>query len=170
MPEYIFRPVRPEEIEQIAGIAVRAWAPIYAHYRQTLGDALFAKLFPHWQQNKGDQVRNVARARPDCVFVTECEGRVVGFTSFLINQESGVGDIGNNAVDPDFQGGGVGSYQHRQVLRLMRERGMRAARVSTGLDPAHAPARRSYEKAGFALSLPNVTYYKDLSDDSSNDR
>jgi hypothetical protein len=36
------------------------------------------------------------------------------------------------------------------------------ARVTTGGDPAHAPARRGYEKAGFGADLPSVTYHREL--------
>jgi hypothetical protein len=38
---------------------------------------------------------------------------------------------------------------------------MRLARVETGGDPSHAPARRSYENAGYT-GLPLVRYFKDL--------
>jgi hypothetical protein len=39
---------------------------------------------------------------------------------------------------------------------------MRFAKVHTGLDPSHAPARRAYEKAGFTTQLPTVDYYRKL--------
>ena len=42
-----------------------------------------------------------------------------------------------------------------------KESGMKLAEVGTGGDPSHAPARRSYEKAGYT-ALPLVRYYKDL--------
>jgi hypothetical protein len=42
------------------------------------------------------------------------------------------------------------------ALSRMREVGMRAATVSTGADASHAPARRAYEKAGFAAHIPSV--------------
>lgn len=157
-----FRPVRPEEVETIAALAVRAWQPIYASFRRLLGDTLFEALHTNWESRKAEQVRRAAHIRPDCVYVTEVEGRVVGFITFSLNPETGVGEIGNNAVEPEYQGAGIGTFQNRQVLRLMRERGMRFARVSTGLDEGHAPARRAYEKAGFDHAVPSVTYYLDL--------
>jgi hypothetical protein len=49
-------------------------------------------------------------------------------------------------------------YEH--ALDRLREGGMRFARVGTGLDPAHAPARRAYKKAGFSIQLPSVEYYR----------
>ena len=44
----------------------------------------------------------------------------------------------------------------------IKNEGMIYATVSTGLDDAHAPARRAYEKAGFDKALENVRYYKEL--------
>jgi len=160
-----FRPVRPDEIEHICRIAVRAWEPIFAYYRSEVGDALFGKMWTGWQANKADQVRQAALRQPDCVYVTAEEGKILGFITFHIDRASGVGTIGNNAVDPDCQSRGVGTAQHRQVLQIMRERGMRAARVTTGLDEAHGPARRSYEKAGFNHATSSITYYLDLDEE-----
>jgi len=47
------------------------------------------------------------------------------------------------------------------VLRKLEDGGMKLAVVGTGGDEGHAPARRSYEKAGYT-ALPLVRYYKDL--------
>lgn len=48
------------------------------------------------------------------------------------------------------------------VFRSIHTQGpMKLAIVGTGGDPGHAPARRSYEKAGY-IGLPIVRYYKDL--------
>jgi hypothetical protein len=43
----------------------------------------------------------------------------------------------------------------------LRVSGMRVAMIDTGGDPGHAPARRVYEKAGYAL-LPVARYFKAL--------
>jgi hypothetical protein len=43
----------------------------------------------------------------------------------------------------------------------VKEGGMALAVVGMGGDEGHAPARRSYEKAGYT-ALPLVRYYKDL--------
>ena len=87
---------------------------------------------------------------------------MVGFASFYVNETTGVGEIGNNAVRPDFQGRGIAPRLYEEVLRRMKAAGMRAVRVTTGGDPAHAPARRAYEKVGFERFTPSVTYYREL--------
>ncbi|PVC90671.1 GNAT family acetyltransferase [Streptomyces sp. CS090A] len=43
----------------------------------------------------------------------------------------------------------------------MKEAGVTLASIWTGGDPGHAPARRTYEKAGYT-ALPLVRYYKAL--------
>jgi hypothetical protein len=42
------------------------------------------------------------------------------------------------------------------AITRMKEAGMRVATVATGGDASHAPARRAYEKAGFAVQIPSV--------------
>ena len=39
---------------------------------------------------------------------------------------------------------------------------MRVARVTTGLDAAHGPARAAYRRAGFVHEVPSVTFYREL--------
>jgi GNAT superfamily N-acetyltransferase len=65
------------------------------------------------------------------------------------------------AVHPDYQNEGIGTELNNFALGKMRAAGMKLAVVGTGGDPGHAPARRSYEKAGYT-GLPLVRYYKDL--------
>ena len=48
------------------------------------------------------------------------------------------------------------------VLAHFPEQGMRFAEVRTGLDEAHAPARRAYERTGFNIRHEDVTYFKKL--------
>jgi GNAT superfamily N-acetyltransferase len=154
--------VRPTDVERIAQIAVRAWGPIYASYRQRLGDEIFAALHTGWEARKAESVRNAARTRPGSVYVTDVGGKVIGFTTFHLDEATKVGAITDNAVDPDCQSQGVGTFQHQKVLDLMRQRGMKFAKVGTGLDDGHAAARRSYEKAGFDRRLEHVTYFMAL--------
>ena len=72
-----------------------------------------------------------------------------------------MGEIYMVAVDPDFQGHGIGSALIEFALAWMKDAGMSVAMVETGCDPGHAPARRTYEKVGFGL-LPIARYFKKL--------
>ena len=65
------------------------------------------------------------------------------------------------AVHPEYQNHGFGTELNIFALQKMKESGMKLAEVGTGGDEGHAPARRSYEKAGYT-GLPLVRYYKAL--------
>ncbi len=162
MSDPIFRPARAEDIPDIRRIASAAWAPIYAHFREVMGEDLWRREHPGDPlERKADSVERHFRERPDEAFVVELDGVVVGFCTYVIG-DNGVGVIGNNAVDPAVQGRGVGAAQYREVLRRFREAGMVYAKVGTGLDPSHAAARRAYEKVGFKQVRPHVDYYLTL--------
>ena len=151
------------DTERVVEIAVLAWEPVYAEFRRVLGEELFAAGNPNWQEEKARQVRGACEMGPGTgVVVAELDGQVVGFASYHWRDRSGIGEIGNNAVHPDCQGRGIAGRMYEAVFERMRERGMRFAKVGTGLDPSHAPARRAYQKAGFDRELPAVTYYRGL--------
>ena len=161
--EVIIREVKAEDVRRAAEIAVAAWTPIYELRRQTMGEKLFAALHRDWKKRKAGQI--VAACSPKSgriVRVAERNGHVVGFITFTVDKETGVGEIGNNAVDPQSQGMGIGGKMYQVALDEMRKHGIRFVQVSTGGDQSHAPARRAYERAGFNIQLPSVTYYRKL--------
>lgn len=161
--DVVIREVRPEDVETAAAIAVAAWEPIYAHYRSVMGEEIFRALHSEWRARKASQVRRACASGSGVhARVAELDGRVVGFVTFHADAASGVGEIDNNAVDPSAQGKGVAQKMYARVFDEMRALGVKVVKVSTGGDPAHAPARRSYERAGFSVQLPSVTYYRAL--------
>lgn len=158
----LIRPARVEDAERCGDIAVAAWAPVYESFRRMVGDELFALQWPNWRDDKRGQVEGFIRKHTDWAIVTELDGAIAGFLTYTINAERGSGEIGNNAVDPGFQGYGIGTLQCERVLDIFREAGLKFATVYTGLDEAHLPARLMYAKAGFDLSTPHIRYYKRL--------
>jgi ribosomal protein S18 acetylase RimI-like enzyme len=90
------------------------------------------------------------------------DGALAGFVAIeLHHPERDMGETSMLAVDPDHQGGGVGSALTGFALERLEEAGMKVAMVETGGDPGHAAARRTYEKAGYVL-LPIARYFKNL--------
>ena len=91
--------------------------------------------------------------RPDtvgaCGFVTCLRGQVIGFASWDPRAFPAYGVIGHNCILPAFQGYGYGTAQIRRVLDILRARGFRGARVTTGDHPFFGPARQMYEACGF---------------------
>jgi ribosomal protein S18 acetylase RimI-like enzyme len=165
-------------------IAVMAWTPIYAARRRDLGEALFARLHPTWEAAKAAQIAAHFERHGDWVVVATAPGSsgpsgreprdgdrpapdetdepVVGFATYRLDPATGVGTIGNNAVDPAWQGRGIATALYEEVLARFRAAGMRVAAVTTGLDAPHAPARAAYRKVGFGPAVESVTLYREL--------
>jgi ribosomal protein S18 acetylase RimI-like enzyme len=157
----MIRPYRPDDLATIMDIGDRAWAPIYAHLRALLGAEVFDASRPDVSGAKGRQIRAACELHPDRMLICERAGRTVGFCTLLLDAV-GNGEIGNNAVDPACGEKGVGQEMYRAAFAWFRERGCLVAKVTTGLDQAHAPARRAYERAGFSRSWSTITYYRHL--------
>lgn len=159
----VIRDLEPEDVEALVEIALAAWAPVFAYYHQEMGEALFAAELPDWRAKKARQIREACQPESQAYgCVAEVDGEPVGFCTFYTRPSSGVGEIGNNAVHPDWQGRGIAPQMYRHAFDRLRALGMRYVKVSTGGDPSHAPARRAYVKVGFDVSLPGVTYYREL--------
>ena len=107
-------------------------------------------------------MEEVCSAKKGQVWVAEVGESVVGFVAVeLHHPESGMGEISMLTVDPDYQGGGIGTALTEFALDRLRDAGMKVAMVETGGDPGHAAARRTYEKAGYTY-LPIARYFKNL--------
>jgi GNAT superfamily N-acetyltransferase len=159
----LIRAARPEDIETCAQIAKRAWAPIIAERGAVMGPDLQRRERGDAPlEAKADDIRRFCAAHPESVLVTELGGQVVGFITFVADRATGILTIGNNAIDPDYQGRGLGAAQYEHVLTWARESGFAYAKVMTGLDDCHAAAREAYRKAGFDIAIPGVTYYRKL--------
>lgn len=158
----MIRPYHPDDVEHLVDIGNRAWRGIYRMFRQTYGDELFSLLVADERSSKGEQIRAHCTRHPDWVFVCEEGERIVGFVTFRLDSARGVGEIGNNAVDPDCGLKGIGQQLYAAALAYFKAQGMRYAKVQTGCDEAHAPARRAYERAGFDIRHEDVTYFKKL--------
>ncbi len=65
------------------------------------------------------------------------------------------------AVDPGQQRQGVGASLTAVAVEWFAASGMTLAMVETGGDAGHAPARRTYERAGFTR-LPVARYFRAL--------
>ena len=161
--EITILPAQPEHIPDIEAIAVAAWEPYFAYRRQILGEDVFDAEHENWRGDKARQVRSNASGEHDCrAFVAQVDGRTVGFVTYFANSTTGVATIGNNAVHPAWQGRGIGTRMYAFVLERMRQEGMRIAKVRTGGDPTHAPARTAYERVGFGRRIEHVEYHLEL--------
>jgi ribosomal protein S18 acetylase RimI-like enzyme len=160
--EWELRAARSDDADACAVIAVAAWQRVFDSYAAILDASLYQRSFAGWEAKKARDVGGFLRKQPEQALVAEANGAVVGFVTFQHDDERRIGTLGNNAVHPEWQGRGIAAALYQAALAKMRANGMRAVRVTTGLDEGHAPARAAYQKAGFIVGLPSITYYQDL--------
>lgn len=156
------RLVRQNDIEDLVQLSLLAWAPVFRSFEHVLGPEVYARLYPDWRTSQRAVVEGACRASENsAVWVAELDGATAGFIAIELNTAEKTGEVQLLAVHPEYQDRGIGTELNTFALRKMKEGGMRLAVAATGGDPSHAPARRSYEKAGY-IALPLVRYYKDL--------
>jgi len=156
------RLARENDVEDLVQLSLLAWAPIFDSFESILGPRIYALIWPDWRAGQRTAVETVCRdAEKTIVLVAEVEEKAVGFLAYELNVKDKVGEVQLLAVHPEYQNRGVGTELNTFALNEMRESGMKMAKVETGGEPSHAPARRSYEKAGYT-GLPLVRYFKDL--------
>jgi ribosomal protein S18 acetylase RimI-like enzyme len=148
------------DLDAVAALSLRAWAPVFASLETALG-GLFAVMYSDWRVDQERAVREACATDGMHVWVTETGGEVAGFVAARLDHAERTGEIYMIAVDPAHQRSGVGMRLTSHALDWFRAGGMRLAMVETGGDPGHAPARRTYEKAGFT-PLPSVRYFREV--------
>jgi ribosomal protein S18 acetylase RimI-like enzyme len=78
------------------------------------------------------------------VWGAEVDGTAVSFVAIEVyNPERSMGQISMLAVDPDHQGGGIGTALTAFALDRLKDAGMKVAMVKTGREPGHAAVRRT---------------------------
>jgi ribosomal protein S18 acetylase RimI-like enzyme len=155
------RPVHEEDVEAVVGLSLVAWVPVFHSFRQILGEGIYHAIWPEWQKSQRESIEGVCRDTKTEVLVAEVDGRPVGFVAYELHREDKTAEVVLLAVDPAYQNRGIGTELNRVALEQIKESGIELVRVETGGDPSHAPARRSYEKAGYT-GLPLVRYFKKL--------
>jgi GNAT superfamily N-acetyltransferase len=154
-----FRPFEPADDGRLQQIREAAFTPIHEGFRQALGEEVYQIDYADWNRTQGDYLRSFYEAAPGRYLWAALEGeRIVGFICCTLNAERRTGLLDLNAVDPAYQGRGVGVQMYRHAMDQLRQRGARVVGVSTGGDAGHAAARRAYEKAGFDRNVPSIYY------------
>jgi ribosomal protein S18 acetylase RimI-like enzyme len=155
--ERVLRQATFADLDAIGEVVRLAFGPVsFDRMREEFFDE---ELGGHpWHDYKGGGVVSSVRANIYQCLVTEIEGQVVGFATFLLDAARGIATIGNNAVHPDFQGRGIGSAQQREVDRRMREEGYTRFQVTTLTNDV--PAQRMYERLGYQRIVGSINYLR----------
>jgi ribosomal protein S18 acetylase RimI-like enzyme len=154
-------PYDHHQIDAVIRLSLRAWAPVFESIQGVMHPAVYAHFHPDWRVSQQKAVEDVCAAEDTHVWVAVEDSVIVGFVVVKLHPNNSLGEIYMLAVDPDFQRRGIGAALTHFALAWMQDAGMSVAMVETGADPGHAPARRTYEKAGFEL-LPIARYFKKL--------
>jgi len=149
------------DLNGLVQLSLLAFEPIFGSFAQILGPDIYPLVYPDWKISQSEGVRSVCESDKIDVWVAELDGKVVGYIAYELHEKDESGEVQLLAVHPAYQNDGIGTALNQVALERMREAGMRVAVVGTGGDPSHAPARRSYERAGYT-ALPLVRYYKKL--------
>ena len=152
-------PCKQEHIADCVRIALLVWEGIHDAYAKLQGEAMHEAISGGWRESKAAEI--AAQQSKDTAFVALLDGKVVGFCGYRFVNDR-LGNIGFNGVDPAYRGRGIARYLYEYAFEQMRKASVGYARVFTGGDDGHGPARRAYEKAGFNKRLLTLTYYKEI--------
>ncbi len=156
------RPYNSVDLPAILELSLLAWEPVFTAWQKILGPSLYPiAIYPDWRVGQKEVVEKICTDPAYITCVADVDGKVVGFVTYELNENTKVGEVQLLAVHPEYQNGGIGTELNFFALQKFKEGGMKLAVVGTGGDEGHAPARRSYEKAGYT-GLPAVRYYKEL--------
>lgn len=164
-------PYDDRQLEAVVRLSLRAWTPVFGSLQQVMDADVYRSFYPDgWRVSQQKAVEAVCAAEDTNVWIAMSAegdatgidtGSTLGFVAVKLHSESSMGEVYMVAVDPDFQGQGIGTALMEFALSWMKDAGMSIAMVETGGDPGHAPARHTYKKLGFGL-LPIARYFKKL--------
>jgi GNAT superfamily N-acetyltransferase len=148
------------DLDAVVEFSLRAWEPVFESLRGVLGEEIFLRLHPDWRADQAEAVTSSCTRDDRDVFVAVANRRPVGFVAVGLHAfHEQMGWIEIIGVDPDHQRRGISSRLTEFAIDHMRSHGMDIAVVETGGDLGHAPARATYEAAGFT-PLPIARYFR----------
>jgi len=152
-----------DDLDRLELIRQEAFKPVFESFENILGSVVYEHAQKPEDLSQKDTLKEMLQERSVwSVYVMKVSGKPIGFVSVRIDAENLVGEIGLNAIHPDYAGKGYGTEMYNFAIGEMETKGMKVATVATGGDPSHAPARKAYEKAGFNIQIPSVWYCKEL--------
>lgn len=155
-------PYDSHQLDAVIHLSLRAWAPVFDSIQKVMDLDIYREFYPDgWRVSQQKAVEDVCGAEDTNIWVAINTDSVLGFIAIKLDSDNSMGEIYMIAVDPDFQGQGIGTALMKFVLDWMKDVGMSIAMVETGGDSGHTPARCTYEKLGFRL-LPIARYFKKL--------
>ena len=160
--ESTIRTYSQDDAAIVVDFALRAWEPVFVSMRAVMGNAIFQLLHgDDWYRYQKAAIEGVLADDTTHTWVVEADGLVAGFVAVRVTNDRSMGEIYMVAVAPKYQDQGLGTALTNFATDWMKEAGLPLALIGTGGDVGHAPARRTYDKAGYT-PMPVVNYYKAL--------
>ena len=147
-------PPAPEHVPD--GVTIRSYVPDDAE--QVI--AVNARAFAHHPEQGAMDAADFARRAstdwfdPAGLFVAERDDRIIGFHWTKV--EANVGEVYVVGIDPDAQGGGLGTALTARGLRHLYEQGLPV--VDLYVEGDNSPALAVYRKLGFEDWKKDVLY------------
>lgn len=162
-------PYEPPMRQAALDLALRAWGPVFPQLKAAVPGFVYGAFYPEeWQKRQLSDLGQILDNEPHTVDVAMLQGQngsetpqLAGWVCTRIHPEDSMGEAYILAVDPQFQRRGIGHALMDHSHDRARAAGMTMMMVETGGDPGHAPARYTYEAAGYQR-WPVARYFKNL--------
>jgi len=155
------QPYDDSKLDAIVRLSLRAWEPVFHSIRKAMDPDVYREQHPDWRVTQKDAVESVCADVETRVWTASEGSQTIGFVAVKLHSDERLGEIYMIAVDPKSQRRGIATALTKHALAWFKESGMTTVMVDTGGDPGHAPARRTYESAGFR-PFPIARYFKKL--------
>jgi len=154
------RPYRAGDLPALQGLTIEAFEPVCIDKNI---EGKFGRINgKDWAWRKARHIEEDVRREEAGIFVAELDETTVGYITTWADQESGIGNIPNLAVDAGVRGQGIGRQLIDHALNHFRSLGLSHARIET-LDQNEI-GQNLYPSLGFKEVARQVHYCLDLSD------
>ncbi|MEO2023649.1 MAG: GNAT family N-acetyltransferase [Pirellulaceae bacterium] len=154
------RPYRDSDLPRIQQLTVEAFEPVCID--RNIEDRFGVIADRNWAWRKARHLTADAEREPAGIHVAEDDGSIVGYITTWSDQEAGIGNIPNLAVDRDHRGQGLGRQLIAFALDTFKAAGLTHARIET-LDQNSA-GQNLYPSMGFREVARQIHYCLDLAD------
>jgi ribosomal protein S18 acetylase RimI-like enzyme len=118
-------PYDPHQLDAVIRLSLRAWTPVFDSIQTAMNADVYQAFYPDsWQVSQQQAVEAVCTAEDTNVWVAAEADAIVGFVAIKLHTEDSMGEIYMVAVDPDFQGRGIGTTLTEFALDRIKDAGM----------------------------------------------
>ena len=150
----MIRRYRPDDLERLKQITVICFEGVSIDHNIEKTFGQFADT--DWKARKSRHMDEDVAANADGIFVWEEDGKVIGYITTRLFQDSLIGQIPNISVLPGHQGKGIGKALMKAAFDYFEEQGMKVAKIET-LDQNDV-GQQFYPSVGFKEVARQIHY------------